>query len=363
MTAREATAASLAVLRNASVFMAVTLVLFLVRFFQAIVTPLVVATFLLLIIDAVSRAMQRRLPGAPEWVRGGVAGAVILIGFAAIGGLLAIEAPPFAGEIHGLGPKLDDLLARACALVGAAPITVRQIFQGADPAHFLARVFLTARSLVSYGVLVIIYFGFLVASRAAFGRKLDQLSSNEERRMGARRVTSSVRDAVERYVRLQTLKALMIALVAFGLMAALGIHDGLFIAFLVFLAAYVPIVGSVAGAIFPGLMALAQYDDLIHPALMVAILGTAAFLIDNVLMPKLQGDELNIDPLLVLISIGFWGVILGAPGVFLSTPLTVTVMAIAAEFESTRWLAVLLSRDGHPVQNPGRTTTTPGGVP
>jgi hypothetical protein len=34
--------------------------------------------------------------------------------------------------------------------------------------------------------------------------------------------------------------------------------------------------------------------------------------------------------------------------VLLSTPLTVAVMAIAAEFRETRWLAVLLSRDGLP---------------
>jgi hypothetical protein len=32
----------------------------------------------------------------------------------------------------------------------------------------------------------------------------------------------------------------------------------------------------------------------------------------------------------------------------LSTPLTVTVMALAAEFETTHWVAVLLSRDGRP---------------
>ncbi len=49
----------------------------------------------------------------------------------------------------------------------------------------------------------------------------------------------------------------------------------------------------------------------------MAVLARRVFLIDNVLMPKLQGDELNIDPLLVLISIGFWGAILGAPGVLL----------------------------------------------
>jgi hypothetical protein len=30
----------------------------------------------------------------------------------------------------------------------------------------------------------------------------------------------------------------------------------------------------------------------------------------------------------------------------LSTPLTVVVMAVAAEFDGARWLAVLLSKDG-----------------
>jgi predicted PurR-regulated permease PerM len=40
--------------------------------------------------------------------------------------------------------------------------------------------------------------------------------------------------------------------------------------------------------------------------------------------------------------------LLGATGAFLSTPLTVTAMAILAEFNKTRWLAILLSSDGNP---------------
>jgi predicted PurR-regulated permease PerM len=114
----------------------------------------------------------------------------------------------------------------------------------------------------------------------------------------------------------------------------------------------VPIVGAVVGSVFPGLLALSQFDDLARPLLLVAVLASAVFVVDNVIMPKLQGDELNLDPLLILISLGFWAAILGAPGVLLSTPLTVTVMALAAEFESTRWVAILLSRDGRPGDGP-----------
>jgi predicted PurR-regulated permease PerM len=335
-----------AILRNAAVFMAVALALALVRFFQDVLTPLVVATFLLLLIDAVSQDMRKRLPGTPEWVRAGVAGAVIMIAFAAIGGLIAFEGPAFGAQVRALGPRLNSILAQAMALVGAPPVTIGQIFSGVDPGMVVSRVFGAARSLVSYGVLVIIYFGFLVASRAAFSRKVDRLYDTEEQRGSARRVISAVRNAVEQFVRLQTIKATMMALAGWALMFAMGLHDALFVAFLVFLAAYVPILGPIAGSLFPGILALAQFDDMIHPAIMIGVLSTGVFVMDNVVMPKLQSDELNIDPLVVLISLGFWGAILGAPGILLSTPLTVTVMAIAAEFRGARWLAILISRDG-----------------
>ncbi len=343
-----AIAGALRVIRDATVFLGVVVALSLARFFQAILAPLVIATFLLLLADSLSRALQQRLPAAPRWVRGGIAGAAILIAFAAIGVLFAVQAPPFAGEMGGLEPKMDRLLAQAMAMVGAPSIKLRQMLGGVDPGRLVGRIFIAARGLISYGALVIIYFGFLQVSRSAFGRKLDGLYRTDERRLSAVRVTNRVRDAVERYVKLQTFKAVMIAVVAAASMTVFGVHDTLFVAFVVFLAAYVPIVGPVIGALFPALAAFAQFDDLSRPITLLLTVGAAASLIDNVLIPKLASDELNIDPLLVLVSIGFWGAIFGTPGVLLSTPLTVAVLAITAELESTRWIAVLLSRDGDP---------------
>ena len=73
------------------------------------------------------------------------------------------------------------------------------------------------------------------------------------------------------------------------------------------------------------------------------------FLIGNILLPRLQGDSLNMDPLVVLMSLGFWGTIWGLPGMFLSTPLTVLSMVVLAQFEGSRWIAILLSADGNPM--------------
>jgi predicted PurR-regulated permease PerM len=336
--------------RAAIVFLAIVAVGALVWRFQEILSPLMVATFLLLLIDSLAQDLDNRFPKVPALLRGVSAGSLIIAGFAAVILLLVFEGPPFAFQLVAIEPSVNRLLGEGTAMVGQRAITMRDIFRGADPAAIFGEAFKTARSAITYAVLVMIYLGFLFASRSAFSEKLDQLYDTEHHREQARRVFNSVRNAVEDYVRLVTFKALLIAVVAFSVMMILGVHSALFVAFLVFLAAFIPIVGAFAGAFVPALVALAQFGDPTKPAIILGGLGVGVFLIDNVLMPKLQGDELNIDPLLVLVSIGFWGVMLGAPGALLSTPLTVTLMAISAEFDGARWLAILISKDGKPLK-------------
>ncbi len=340
----------LGAVRGAVIFLAVVVAGMLVRIFHGILAPLVVAVFLLLLIDALARDLDARLPRVPQLARGLAATVLIIAGFAAVSLLLVFQGPPFAAEFANLEPKLNSALAGLTAMVGQPTITVHQLFRGADPTKLLGGVFLAARGGVTFAALVMIYLGFLAVSRRAFSAKMDRLYDTQRHRSQARRVFASVRNAVEQYVRLVTFKALLIAIVAYAVMMALGVRYAYFVAFLVFLSAFVPIIGAFAGAFIPALVALAQYGDLTRPAIIIVGLGGGVFLIDNILMPKLQGDELNIDPLLVLISIGFWGVMLGPPGVLLSTPLSVMVMAVAAEFDGWRWLAILISRDGEPIK-------------
>jgi len=340
----------LAAVRAAVIFLAVVVVGVLIKIFQEIVSPLVVATFLLLLIDSLSHDLDSRFPKAPSLLRGLAAGSLIIAGFGAVVLLFVFQAPPFTGQLMAIEPHVNGVIAQVTAMVGQPPITVRELFRGADPTMILGRIFITARGAITYAVLVMVYLGFLIASHRAFSAKMDQLFDTQHHREQARRVFNSIRRAVEQYVRLVTFKALVIAVLAYVVMAVLGIHAALFVAFLVFLLAFVPIVGAFAGAMIPALVALAQFSDLTRPAGIIVGLGGGVFLIDNVLMPKLQGDELNIDPLLVLISIAFWGLMLGPPGALLSTPLTVMVMAVAAEFDGAKWLAILISKDGQPVK-------------
>ena len=64
-----------------------------------------------------------------------------------------------------------------------------------------------------------------------------------------------VRQGAEDYIGLQTLKAVVLAAIAWAIMAAVGLHNALFLAFLTLLVAYIPIVGPAAAVVFPTLLA------------------------------------------------------------------------------------------------------------
>jgi predicted PurR-regulated permease PerM len=201
----------------------------------------------------------------------------------------------------------------------------------------------------SAAVLVLLYLGFLIASRHAFERKAVRLFATREARHEALGVFLRVRDAIERYLWIQTVTGLVIALGTFGVMLAVGLDHAFFWAFLVFILNYVPILGAVAGIGLPALFALLQFGDWGHA---LAVLGGAfaiAFVVGNIFLPRMQGNSLNVDPLIVMLSLAFWGAIWGLPGAFLSTPLTVLSMVILAQFRGSHWIAILLSGDGDPL--------------
>ena len=72
----------------------------------------------------------------------------------------------------------------------------------------------------------------------------------------------------------------------------------------------------------------------------------------NVVQPRMQRDSLNIDFVVILLSLAVWGAIWGIAGMFLSTPLTLTAIILLAQFGGTRWIAVILSADGEPEPDP-----------
>jgi AI-2 transport protein TqsA len=316
---------------------------------RGILTPLALALFLTLMIDSFARVLRRRLR-FPALAALPLAILISLVLFAAAALIVASNAPGFVSELYGYAPKLNGLIGQIGSAMGVAvPPTIGQLVQQINAAAYIGPIAGALENFAAAAFLVMIYLGFLLASRAGFEKKLASLYTSPGERHRAAVVFLRIRNGVEGYLWVQTVSCGIIALGSWGVMAAVGLNNAVFWAFLIFIIGYIPIIGGTIGSIAPALFALVQFDNWWRALILFIGLQTIGFVVGSILQPRMQGRNLNIDPVVVLLALAFWGVIWGIPGMVLSTPLTVVTMAVLAQFPGTRWIAVMLSSDGDPL--------------
>jgi predicted PurR-regulated permease PerM len=321
---------------------------FAFRELRNILAPLALAVFLLLMIDGLARALGERTP-FPK--RAAMPAAVVLIVamFAFAIWIMAHNGRGFALDAPTFAHRIDALLLEAKTRFGLqVPPTLGDLVHRLNPARWLGAAANAAGGAVEQFVFVLIYLGFLLASQHGFNRKLEAMLTQDTHQQEAARVMERVRRGVESYIFVQTVVGVVIAGMSLLIMWPMGLKHMYFFAFLIFVANYVPAIGAAIGVLVPPLFALLQFDDLWRPLGMLVAFELIHFGVSHVLQPRLQGKQLNLDPIFVLLGLAFWGYLWGLTGAFLSTPLTVTVMALLAEQPSMRWIAVLLSSDGKP---------------
>ena len=340
---------SAAAWKTAIIVVAVILVGFAAWALKAILSPFVLAVFLLLMIDGVARAIRDRIPGVPERLAMPTALIVIVAFFLLTLWMVADTTTQFVAQAGAYEKRLNDLLGQFAGRFGmTVPPTIGGLLQKANPARLAGGAARGVQDVASGAFVVLIYLGFLVASRSGFVAKGAKLFRSPEARAEAERIFKRIRRGVEGYVWVQTVTGLMIAVPAGVLMLGVGLSHAVFWAFLIFVASYIPVLGGAVGTILPPVFGLLEFPSLVQPVVLFVGLQVIGFVVGSVIQPRMQGTSLNVDPVVVFLGLAFWGALWGLVGAFLSTPLTVMAMAILAQFSSTRWISVLLSSNGEP---------------
>lgn len=152
---------------------------------------------------------------------------------------------------------------------------------------------------------------------------------------------------VRQYLLTKTLVSLLTGAVTFAIVWLLGIDFPLIWAFLTFLLNYIPNIGSAISVISPCLLSVLQFDTLGVPIVAFILLTSIQLTIGNIIEPKWMGFNLNLSPLVVLLSLIFWGWLWGVMGMILAVPLTATIKIIFENIETLQPFAVLISGNGH----------------
>ncbi|HLZ75119.1 AI-2E family transporter [Phenylobacterium sp.] len=341
--------AHLKALRVAMFVIAVILVGFTLWVLRRILEPFVLSLFLLIMIDGLARAIDRRIPAYPRAAAMPTAIVSILAVFGLTLWLTIDNATAFAAQAPVYTQRINALLVSGAGTLGLAVTpTVTDLIREINPARYAGVVAGHLSHFAEAAVFMFIYLGFLLASRRGFAAKAQGFFPDAAERQEAGKVFERVRHGVESYVWVQTVVGLIITALSAALMLATGLsHVGFWCA-IIFLSNYIPAIGAAIGVLFPAVFGLVEFTALWPALILIGGLEAIHFGVSHVVQPRLQSRSLNLDPIVVLLALAFWGAVWGVVGAFLSTPLAVVAMAIMAEFKSTRPLAVLLSRDGKP---------------
>ncbi|MBN1572187.1 MAG: AI-2E family transporter [Deltaproteobacteria bacterium] len=155
-------------------------------------------------------------------------------------------------------------------------------------------------------------------------------------------IVEEVDRSVRKYLMVKTMVSLITGITYTIVLWIAGVDFFLLWGLLAFLLNYIPYIGSYVATVLPVLVALIILSPL-SVLIVLIILLAIQMIMGNIVEPKLLGRELNLSPVVVLISLAFWGWLWGLTGMFLSIPITATIKIVMEYIPETQNVARLMS--------------------
>jgi predicted PurR-regulated permease PerM len=306
---------------------AVVALLWAVKKLELLVVPVALATLLAALLLPVVDFLDRR--GAP---RGGAVALVLLGGFAVVGGILAFVVTQFIEGAPALVEQVSTSIKGVSDWLTQGPLHVNQeqiesARKSAVEALQNNQEKLTSGALSTASTLTEIVTGaLLVLFTLIFvlhgGRHIYGFVT----KVFPQDVRERVRDAGRAgfhsligFVRATFLVALVDAVGIGTGLAIMGIPLALPLASLVFLGAFIPLVGAVVAGFFAVIVALIA-KGLIYALITLGLIIAVQQLEGHVLQPLVMGRAVSIHPLAVVLAIAGGGVLAGIVGALLAVP-------------------------------------------
>lgn len=166
-----------------------------------------------------------------------------------------------------------------------------------------------------------------------------------QREATLQRTSRDITEQVQKYIITKFLISLSVGLVMGFILWAFDVEFFIIWAALAVILNFIPNIGSVISVIMPALMTLVQYESFGYAFLVTAVLVVVQNIIGNIIEPKIFGNRLGLNPLVILLSLLLWGYLWGIVGMFISVPLTAIIKIIISNSTSRnmRFITHLMS--------------------
>ncbi len=207
------------------------------------------------------------------------------------------------------------------------------------------RVLQVTSSFVSLGAslgMFLLFLVFMLAETSLLWRKFRRaFPRSVSVKVG--RAAQDIARQVARYLRVKVFISVLTGFLVWLSLSIIGQDLAALWGLLAFLLNFIPNLGSFFIMAATMTLGLLQFYPEWNRILWVwaAMTGIQVFM-GNILDPQLQGDRLDLSPLVILISLVAWGWLWGFPGMFLAVPMTVAMKIGLAQFDDLRPFSIMM---------------------
>jgi predicted PurR-regulated permease PerM len=191
--------------------------------------------------------------------------------------------------------------------------------------------------------MVMVFLIFMLLESPYMKNRLNAAFSGENGETVVR-VSDKIVTQISKYLRTLAVISFSTGVCVWLALWRIGVEFSMTWGILAFVLNFIPTLGSIVASIPPILVAIVQYYPNPTPAVLTSLaLLAIQFTIGNILTPKIMGDTLDLSPVVILISLMFWGIIWGVAGALLSVPIAVMIKIICENVAALDSLAILMS--------------------
>jgi predicted PurR-regulated permease PerM len=327
-------------------------VFYTIYFMRSILLPLVLA----LLISFLLRPIVRKL--AQLKVPLSLGAAFILIAFLA---LIAYAITALAGPTMGWLQKAPAGLMELQYKLLPVKKSVAQVTQATGEIEKLASTnpesktvevkrhpiteifFMRTPEFIASSVLSAILLYFLLVYDQAFIAKLVKLLPTLSDKKTAVAIAHDIELQVSRYLFTITVINACLGLAVGTAVGLLGLRNPVMWGVMVSLLNFVPYLGALTGIICMTIGALLSFDSLGYALIFPAVYLAFGTLEGSFITPWIMGRSLTLNPVIILLSLTFWGWMWGIVGIILAVPILAAFKIFCAHIKPMEPLAEFLS--------------------
>jgi len=315
---------------------------------RSIILPLMISIFLAFILEPiVIYLVKRRVPLGIAVFLTIIFAFVILYLLAAV---VYTNVQIFVGQF----PVYQERLLKSVSNVTVyfeklfgEPLNI-QLFKRIDWAGTLQQFSIAKWVLGSVGsfvtffvkmLMVIIFVAYLLPGMRNIEHKVQRaFPAREASRIV--RIIRNVTQQLQSYLGAKTLGSIISGIVSIIIFYIFGLDFAIFWGFLIFIFNFIPTIGSTIASLLPVLFSLLQFGSLTTAFWLAVIMAVLQTAMGNYVEPKLMGRSMNLSPLMVIISLIFWGYIWGVAGMILAVPILGAITIVFENFSSLKFISI-----------------------